>query len=184
MKDLLRTILPCATLCLMLFCGCSGNTYSKQIREEKKLINSYIQKQGIRVLNEAPDVAHGQHWNEKDYVAVEGYDNFYYHLTTAADTTAADLTNGTRINLRYRKYGLTAYADTVNCWTTDDQGDPVQITLGTLGNNSCSAWHIAIRKMGHSGAECRIICPSTIGFTEDNATVTPYVYDLKATRRR
>jgi len=167
-----------------LLCGCSGDTYSKQIRQEKKLIDSYISANKLNILKETPKLGHGQKWGEKDYIAIDGYDNFYFHLTSAIDTAAEPLLSGTRINLRYRKYGLATYSDTVSCWNTDDLGEPVQFSLGTLDNNSCTAWHLAINQAGFSGCECRIICPSTIGFTEDNVSVTPYIYDLKFTKRK
>jgi hypothetical protein len=174
-------------LCLMpslLLCSCAGNTYSKQIRQEKKLIDSYIAKNNLHIIYDAPKLAHGGKWDKNDYLAVADYDNFYFHLTSAIDTTAERLTSGMRVNVRYRKYGLDTYTDTVSCWNTDDLGEPVQFSLGIVDNNSCTAWHLAISRMGYSGAECRIICPSTIGFTQDNASVTPYIYEIKVTKRK
>ncbi len=174
----------CAAVVAAVACGCSGNTYSKQIRQEKKLIDSYIARHNINVIYEEPKLSHGQKWGENDFLAVEGYDDLYFHLSSPIDTTAELLPNGTRVNLRYRKYGLDVYTDTVSCWNTDDQGDPVQLSVGTVDNNSCTAWHVALRKMGRSGAECKIICPSTVGFMEDNASVTPYCYEMKVTKRK
>jgi len=178
------------SLCLLTavfaasLCGCSGNTYSRQIKQEKKLINSYIARHNINVIHEEPQLTHGQRWAENDYLAVEGYDDFYFHLSSAIDTTAELLPNGTRVNLRYRKYGLDIYTDTVNCWNTDDQGDPIRLSVGTVDSYSCTAWHVAMMKMKRSGAECKIICPSTVGFMDDNATVTPYCYEMKVTKRK
>lgn len=164
--------------------GCKGNTYSKLIKKEKKKIERYMSREGLRVLSSAPDVAHGEKWGEKDYIALDGYDYLYYHLSSPVDTNATRLALGDRINLRYRKYGLDAYTDTISYWTTDDGGEPITLVVGsTAANISCEGWRLAILQMGRSGSECRIICPSTAGFSEDNASVTPFVYDLKITKR-
>ena len=169
---------------IALLCSCKGNTYSKQIKKENKKIENYLSREGIRVLGSEPEVAQGERWGEKDFIALEGYDNLYYHLSSPVDTNAAALIAGDRINVRYRRYGLDAYTDTVSYWTTDDAGEPITLIVGDASaTNSCAAWRLAIIRMGRSGYECRIICPSTAGFTEDNASVTPYVYDLKVTKR-
>ena len=86
----------CAALVAAVACGCSGNTYSKQIRQERKLINSYIARHNINVIHEEPNLTHGQKWGENDYLAVEGYDDLYFHLSSAIDTTAELLPTGTR----------------------------------------------------------------------------------------
>jgi hypothetical protein len=172
-------------LLAVALCGCKGNTYSKLIKKEKKKIENYMSREGIRVLGEAPDVKHGEKWGEKDYIALEGYDNLYFHLSSAIDTNAVRLIAGDKVNVRYRKYGMDAYTDTISYWTTDDGGEPISLIVGDVpGVNSCQAWRLAILRMGRSGYECRIICPSTAGFSDDNASVTPYVYDLKISKRQ
>ncbi|MBQ7191468.1 MAG: DUF4827 family protein [Paludibacteraceae bacterium] len=184
MKTKTLTLIALITVSICMLISCKGQTYSKQIKREKKKIENYISREGIRVLRNAPDVKNGERWGEKDYIALDGYDYLYYHLTSPVDSTATPLVAGDRINIRYRKYGLDAYTDTISYWTTDDGGDPITLVLGdATATNSCPAWHLAILEMGRSGYECRIICPSTAGFTNDNASVTPYVYDLKVTKR-
>jgi FKBP-type peptidyl-prolyl cis-trans isomerase len=51
-------------------------------------------------------------------------------------------------------------------------------------SNTCSGWQIALQHMKHSGAECKIICPSKLGFTDQNSSVTPYGYDMKIQIKR
>ncbi len=176
------------TILLLVFvalAACKGNTYSKQIRQEAKEIDNYISRHNINILKEEPKLGHGERWAEKDYIALEGYDHLYFHLSSPIDTNAAKITAGDNINLRYRKYGLGTYTDTVSTWTTDDAGEPIDLVVGDYANTeSCMGWHIAILHMGYSGAEGKIICPSTAGFSDDNSSVTPYGYDIKISKRK
>lgn len=165
--------------------GCKGNTYSKLLDKEKKVIANYVSRMGIRVLKSEPVVKQGEKWNDNDYIELPSYDRLYFHLSTPVDSTRDTLIVGDAVNVRYRKYTLDEYGDTISCWTTDDSGEPVTFVLGNTGDaRSCAAWHLAIQQMKYSGAECKIICPSTAGFTEDNSSVTPYGYDLRVTKRR
>ena len=163
--------------------GCTSNTYSKLRDREKQLIDSYMSRQGLRVLKSMPDVAQGAKWDEKDYVALEEYDQLYFHLVSAVDTTRK-LEAGDKVNVRFRKYSLDVYADTISYWTTDDAGEPIRLAIGiTSGTYNCTGWQAAILAMGQEG-ECKIICPSVYGTSDDNSSVTPYCYDLKVTRVR
>ena len=38
---------------------------------------------------------------------------------------------------------------------------------------------MAVKLMKYTDAQCEIIVPSKLGFTEDQTSVTPYVYILK-----
>ena len=166
-----------------LLTGCTGNTYSKLRNKEQALIESYISRQGIRTVTAMPDVEQGESWDEKLYVALEEYDQLYFHLVTAVDTTRK-LEIGDKVNVRFRKYTLDVYADTVSYWTTDDAGEPLRLTVGSSsGTYNCTGWQAAITAMGQEG-ECKIICPSVYGTSDDNSSVTPYCYDLKVTRVR
>ncbi|MCR4663986.1 MAG: DUF4827 domain-containing protein [Paludibacteraceae bacterium] len=161
--------------------GCTTNTYSKLRTKEKNLIDSYISRQGIHVVKSMPDVQQGEKWNEKDYLALEEYDQLYFHLVSAVDTTR-ELAAGDKVNIRFRKYSLDVYADTISYWTTDDAGEPIQMTIGsTSGTYNCTGWQAAILAMKQEG-ECKIICPSVYGVSDDNSTVTPYCYDLRVTK--
>lgn len=168
-------------LVIMAIAGCTSNTYSKLRNREKQLIDGYMTRQGFRVLKSMPDVAQGAKWDEKDYVALEEYDQLYFHLVSAVDTTRK-IEVGDKVNIRFRKYTLDVYADTISYWTTDDAGDPIRLTVGsTTGTYNCTGWLAAILAMKQEG-ECKIICPSVYGTSDDNSTVTPYCYDLKVTR--
>lgn len=180
MKKLIS--IACVTI-LLTMSGCSGNTYSKLRNREKQLIDSYIARQHIQVRNTMPAVRQGERWDDNLYVALPEYDQLYFHLTSPVDSTTS-LVAGDKVNIRFRKYALTANADTISYWTTDDAGDPITLTVGpTTGNYNCTGWQAAILAMGYEG-ECKIICPSVYGPSADNASVTPYGYDLRITKKR
>lgn len=154
--------------------ACKGNTYSKALGEEKKLIKDYIKRQGINVLQEEPEV-----YGDKDYYMVAGYDNLYFHLVTMGDTSMHKVEQADIVTVRYKKYTLTPISDTTSYWTTDDGGYPIEFTYGDNTNESaCQAWHAAIKLMAYPGAVCKIICPSKLGFADDNNSVTPYGYTM------
>jgi len=162
----------------LLLWGCqSQNTYSKLREKEKKAISDYLDREGIHVLDELPSV-----WGEKDYYAVPNCDDFYIHVISV-DSTGGPAKSGQIILMRYKKYGLGSYSDTTSYWSTDDGSEPVKFQLGNASDDFyCEGWTKAIEVMQYNG-QCRIICPSKMGFTEDNSSVTPYGYELKYTIR-
>mgnify|MGYP005610380427 FL=1 len=159
--------------------GCNNNTYSDDLKAEEELIESFIKRQGIKVVTEEPT-----EWTENLYWKLPDYDNFYFHLTERGDTTLAELEAKDKVLLRYRQYTLDAYADTISYWTTLDSPNPVEIQYLVQSSASCSGWQIALQHMKYSGAQCKIICPSKLGFEEENSTVTPYEYELKIKIKR
>ncbi len=154
--------------------GCNNNTYSDDLKAEEELIESFIKRQGIKVVTEEPT-----EWTENLYWKLPDYDNFYFHLTERGDTTLAELEAKDKVLLRYRQYTLDAYADTISYWTTLDSPNPVEIQYLVQSSASCSGWQIALQHMKYSGAQCKIICPSKLGFSDQNSYVIPYGYDMK-----
>ena len=182
-------------ICLGAMCmltGCTANTYSSQLKEEKKLIADYLEREKINVIHELPD--DNVKWGEKDYYQVSGYDNLYFHLvkrgdpihiTASGDTITTDEVIATEtVVMRYRKYTLGTNPDTASYWTVLDSAYPVEFTYLTDFTTAPKAWHAAVGLMKYSDSECKIICPSKLGFTEDGNTVTPYGYDLKMKIKR
>lgn len=172
-------VVLCVVSCIVMS-GCSSNTYAKQLSEEKRLIEEYIERNGINVIYEEPEV-----WGEKDYMKIEGYDNLYFHLEDQGIKDTMEVKVGDRVSVRYLKYKLTEYADTISYWTTDDGGYPVTFTYGDgTDASACTAWHAAIQQMQYSGSTCKIICPSKLGFEDDKYNVVPYGYTLMFRIRR
>ncbi len=173
-------------LLLALLCySCANNTYSELRKSENRLIDSYIKRYGLRVASTMPNVPQGQYWDKDLYVTLTNYDNLYFHLNSKVDSTAAHaIILGDKVNVRFRKYTLDTYADTISYWTTDDAGEPITLTVGsTSGDYNCTGWQAAIMAMAYEG-ECTIICPSVYGTSADNSAVKPYCYDLRVTKKR
>ena len=159
--------------------GCNNNTYSDDLKEEQKLIENFIQRQGIQVVTEEPE-----EWGDNVYWKLPDYDNYYFHLVQRGDTTSAELEAKDKVLLRYRQYTLDAYADTISYWTTLDSPNPVELQYMVSSQASCTGWQLALQYMKYSGAECKIICPSKLGFTDQNSNVIPFGYDMKIQIKR
>ena len=170
---------------LMLTYSCKSNIYSEQLKAERALIENYIARQGIVVVDTLPA---DDKWGEKVYYRVPDYDNFYFHMVELGDTLSsaeeAEIESGETVLLRYKRYTLNEYPDTIYNWTTMDSSEPIKLQYMVASSNSCTGWQLAIKYMKHTGAECKIICPSKLGFEEANSSVTPYGYDLKIKIKR
>lgn len=167
-------------LSLVALTACSDSTsYSNQLEEEEKLIDNFISRQGITVVDEEP-----AQWGEKVYWRIPDYDNFYFHLVSQGDTASAEVETNDLINLRYIRYTLEAYADTLRMWNTVDYNDAIKFKYWTSNDNACTGWQVAVKYMKHSGAQCKIICPSKLGFDSENSSVIPYGYDMKIQIKR
>lgn len=169
---------------ILLFMGvalasCNNNTYSNALKEEQKLIENFIARQGIKVVTEKPT-----EWGDKVYWKVPDYDNYYFHLVEVGDTTKPALEAKDKVNLRYIQYTLDAYADTTRFWNSDDQPKPTELQYMVYTDSTCEGWQIALEHMQYTGAQCKIICPSKLGFTNQNSNVIPYGYDMKIQIKR
>ena len=164
---------------VFILVGCNNNTYSDDLKEEQKLIENFIQRQGIQVVTEEPT-----EWKENVYWKLPDYDNYYFHLVNPGDTASAELEAKDKVLLRYRQYTLEAYADTISNWTTLDNPNPVELQYMVSSSSSCTGWQIALKYMKYTDSQCKIICPSKLGFSEENSSVTPYAYDLKIIIKR
>lgn len=158
----------------MMAIGCTNTTYSKLLKKEKRQIADYIDRENIVVYSHVPD-----EWGEKNYYKISGYTNLYIHIVEQGDTTAQAVKAGDEIIVRYKKYTLTSYPDTVSYWNTDEAGYPLVFQQGNLSDaRACEAWHVAVEFMKYPGTVCKLIVPSKLGFVDDNSSVTPYGYDF------
>ena len=166
---------------LLIAYGCNSNIYSEQLKKERALIESYIKRTGIQVVDTLPaDDA----WTENLYYRVPGYDNFYFHMVVLGDTTQPELEAEEVVLLRFKRYTLDEYPDTLFNWGTMDSADPIRLQYLVNSETSCTGWQIALQYMKYHDSQCKIICPSKMGFSEENSTVTPYGYDLKIKIKR
>jgi hypothetical protein len=163
----------------IILVGCNNNTYSDALKEEEKLIENFIKRNNIEVVTEKPT-----EWKENVYWKVPDYDNYYFHLVEVGDTTKPALQTKDILNLRYIQYTLEAYADTTRYWNTVDAPYPIELQYKVSTEASCTGWQIALEYMQYSGAQCKIICPSKLGFSNENSNVIPYGYDMKIQIKR
>ncbi len=146
---------------LMCLAGCSSNTYSDLRKKEDKLIANYI------------------------HYRVSGYDDLYFHLVYRGDSLRADSTkidpvqSGDKVYIRYKKFALTEDPDTLSNWTTVDSPSAIEVLYPSGYSSTCVGWIAAIQLMQYSDSECLIICPSKQGFSDDNSSVTPYIYRMR-----
>ena len=181
-------LLVLGALCAMT--SCTGNTYSAQLKAEKKLIQEYLEREKINVIHEMP--SDDKKWGEKDYYQVSGYDNLYFHLISRGDSIRIDSISPTRedtvdlqiisndlIIARYKRFELTENADTLSYWTTLDQPYPTEFHYLNTSECDIVAWHLAISLMRYPDSQCEIIVPSKLGDSNAQQYVTPYVYILK-----
>ena len=158
--------------CTLLLCGCQSNTYSSLRKKEKKLIDNFISRNGLNILEDEP--AADYVWGEKDYYKVSGYDDMYFHLRKRGE--GAEVVVNDMIVMRYKKFELKEDADTLSYWTTLDQPHPYEFQYANLSSCEAEGWHVAVRLMKTSDSECEIIIPSKQGFETEQMSVTPYAY--------
>lgn len=161
---------------VLLATGCTSNTYSNLRNKEDKLIANYISRKGLTILKEEPAEDHV--WGEKEFYKLPNYDNLYFRLIARGDTSYEVVANDVVV-VRYKQFGLEEGADTISSWTTLDQAYPKEFHYGNLSECEAEAWHVAIRQMKYTNAQCELIVPSKLGFLEDQTSVTPYVYIMK-----
>jgi hypothetical protein len=170
---------------VLLAYSCNSNIYSEQLKAERALIENYIARQGIIVVDTLPA---DDQWGEKVYYRVPDYDNFYFHMTILGDTLPsakeAEIESGETVLLRFKRYTLEEYSDTIYNWTTMDSSDPIKFDYLVNSEKACTGWQVALKYMRYTDSQCKIICPSKMGFSNENSSVTSYGYDLKIKIKR
>ena len=176
----------------LIWSGCQANTYSKLRSKEKKLIKNYISRNNLVILEDEPAADHVWAENEYYHGQITYYGDYYFHLIKRGDSVRIDsispsqidtvdqqIVSGDVIVARYKQFGLTENPDTTSYWTTLDSAYPFEFHYGNTSECSAVGWHLAIKLMKYSDSQCEIICPSKLGFSDDEDAVTPYVYILK-----
>ena len=181
-----------AVLVVLLTTACNNNTYSNLRVREDKLIDNYISRNHIVVLEEEPALNHV--WAENEYYkkSVANYGYFYFHLIERGDSIWVDSISPTEIDTidleivsndlivtRYKQFDLTEYPDTLNYWTTLDLAYPKEFHYGNTSECEAMSWHAAVQLMKYPNSQCQMIVPSKMGFDSEQQSVTPYVYILK-----
>ena len=80
-----------------------------------------------------------------------------------------------------RLYPIPSIVRWINDWDvwTHELPDTTEFHYGNTSDCDCVAWHVAVKLMKYPESQCQVIVPSKLGFSDDQTTVTPYVYILK-----
>lgn len=162
-----------ALLAIVLISSCNDTTYAKELKLEKLLIEEFVKRHNIKVIDVLPPDS--TVWGENDYYLTE--DGLYFHLEKLGVGTDTLVIND-KVVPRFRQYTLKVVADTINNWTTIDFPRPTDFIFGDL-SQSCQAFHDAASMMKRNESEAKIIVPSKIGFKDNWTPATPMGYDLK-----
>lgn len=175
----MKRIFPILALAGLVFLvSCNNNSYSKQLKDEKKLIAAYIERNNIHIISEEPEDGV---WGENDYLEIDDY--LYFHLVRRGDVNQ-EIEARDDVLLRYKRYTLTEPSDTISYWTTNESPSPIQFQYAVSSSSACSGWQQAVKYMKYHESQAKIICPSKLGFTEEQSTVTPYGYDLYIMKKK
>ena len=96
---------------LLVAYGCNSNIYSEQLKKERKLIESYIARHGLIIVDTLPAA---DQWQENIYYRVPEGDNCYFHMVALGDTTFPEIEKDDEVLLRYKRYTLDEYPDTLS----------------------------------------------------------------------
>lgn len=167
--------------------SCSNDkTYADQLKDEQKLIKSFIARQKIIVVSTMPSTI-----PFPDNVYYKTSSGLYIRLENEGDkyvngvlTTDSAETND-RISFRYIQYTLNSTADTISYTNTAESAFPATFYFNDLTDkNACEGWQEAVSLMKYHNAEAKIIVYSKIGFETDEKYVIPYGYDISMTIKK
>lgn len=155
--------------------GCKDrdSVYSVQRKAEKKLIEEYIKRENIKVLDAFP--ADNQ-FADNEFVRTES--GLYFQLVDAGTGTDTVAYND-KVIIRYKRWQLSAHSDTTSYWTTDESAYPLTFQYGVSSDYSCEAWQEAVGYMKRNNSHAKLIVESKLGFSDDENSVTPYAYEIK-----
>ena len=135
-----------------------------------------LDKRGCVLIYESEQLLSG--WRFAGELKVPGYDGLYFHLDAPGDPSYT-VKERDKIYVRYIRYTLDAIADTASYMNTTEQAYPTTFSYSAYETSVPTGWLVAVKYMKHSGASCKIICPSKQGLDTEKNSVTPYGYDMK-----
>ncbi len=160
----------------LAFVSCESSTnYAKQLEQEKKQIQKFIDQNNYTVVTEFPADSVFEdgvfYYSEKD--------DIYFRLDQKGEGDT--ITTGEKLQVRYIQSTLEEFPVVESYWTTMDLEYPIEITYGGYtGQTTCEGWNAAFRMMQRSNAVAQVIVPSYKGFSwaTTQTTLTPYLYKI------
>ena len=168
----------CIAVLSFSFFACKKNTYGEDLKAEKILIDEFIQREGIKVLDEFPTDS----FAESEYVKTSS--GLYFRMEKQADDTTAKVEVGDIVSVKYLEYTLTTTPDTANFWDTQESPYLQEFVYDGTSTVFSQAFQEAVSYMKYSGTEAKLIVPDKIGFYSTDMLVIPYGYHLKILFRK
>ncbi|MBQ0007430.1 MAG: DUF4827 family protein [bacterium] len=168
-KRLIYSLLVVGVLSQTLVSCLSSTSYSKELEKEENLINAWIKRNGIKILDKFPEdslFAEDEMYHFKDGI--------YFQLLEKGKGDT--LRNGDVIILRYKQSTLDKNPIVDDYMTVEDREHPNEIIYGSM-TNSCKGWNEAFKLMKRDSSYARVIVPSKLGFND--AVVIPFLYEMR-----
>ena len=162
------------------FASCNDTkTYAREVAAEKALIDDFIKRNGIVLVEKLPTA--DEFFNNKNlyYKSTSG---LYYRLEKQGLLDKDTLLSADRlqIDVKYLAYTLEQKADTFD-YSSPQNHIGTSFIYGNLSSTAASFMEAA-SYMKRSESEAKIIVPHRIGF--NTSDVKPYGYDLKIQFRK
>ena len=157
----------------------SQKTNQERIREEKRAIERFIDKQGIRIVNEYPE--NGQ-FEENQYFKTSS--GLYLHVVNPGDTTrrVKPLADEVQVRFDYRLNIIDFVSGKQDTIAYNYRIFPLQFVYGQYGSYSsdpfgfvCEGFAVPLAYVGE-GAVVDLIIPSLLGSSVDNSVFNPVFY--------
>jgi len=188
MKFLFRIIIALFIPTLLIVSCSNDKTYADQLKDEQKLIKSFIARQKIQVVTKMPDkIPFPENVYYKTstglYIRLESEGDKYINGILNPNLDSAETND--RISFRYIQYTLNTTPDTISYNNTAESPFPATFYFNDLTDkNACAGWQEAVTLMKYHNAEAKIIVYSKLGFETDENYVIPYGYDISMTIRK
>ncbi len=158
---------------ISIACNDDNVTYAEELKNEKELIADFIKRQNIKVVTTMPT-----DFPWEDNVYFKSKTGVYFRLTNKGDFATADsIVRSDNIVTRFDQYTLGLKSDTVSSYSTINFPYPTEFKYLDL-TQACTAWHEAVSYMKYNNAECQLIVPSKLSFSQFSRPATPIGYDM------
>ena len=177
MKTLLY-VLAAAVVSMGALTSCDRDVriYAKELKAERLLVEDYIERNGLRIVEPMPSEAAFLQDPKLYYHSTSG---LYYRLEKSGRTDLDSLQLGDKltVEMRYLEYTLTEQSDTADYWSPEVYLSWQKFTYGSSTSSLPEGFLEAVNYMRRTESEAKLIVTSKLGF--DPSVVTPYGYHVK-----
>ena len=167
-KIIIASLISVVAIGLLASCN-KSRTYAQRLGDEKKLIERFVDKNNIIILNEYPQDSVFKS-NEFFFDSSSGV---YYNVIEKGSSRV--IKNGEEIYIRFKGLSYISSDDT----TTYSNVNSLQPELLVYGNSSTyasTAWVVPLKNIGNR-AKVKMIVPFTMGLSSDNQAYRTAYYE-------